>query len=106
MMDNIKKLLGKRIKELRKYKEISQEQLAEYANIDQRNISKIECGVTFPSKSLLDIAKALEIDLPTLFDFEHLNLNRENMSSYIVSNIQQLNDKDITTVYRLVKALR
>ncbi|MBQ8459802.1 helix-turn-helix transcriptional regulator [bacterium] len=105
-MKDIKKILGKRIKELRKYKGLSQEQLAEYANVDQRNLSHIECGDNFPSKSLLDIAKALEIDLPTLFDFEHLTLNRENMSNYIISNIQQLNDKDITTVYRLVKSLR
>ncbi len=38
---DIKLLLGKRIKELRKQKGLTQEQLAEKMNIDQRNLSKI-----------------------------------------------------------------
>lgn len=58
-MNDIKKLLGKRIKELRKAQGISQQQLAELANIDQRNLSHIECGDTFPSRVLLEISSAL-----------------------------------------------
>jgi len=105
-MNDIKKLVGKRIKQLRKYKNMSQEELAELASIETRSLSHIECGDTFPSRSLLDIARALDIDLPQLFDFEHLALNRENMCNYIVSSLDKLNDNDITTVYRLIKAIR
>ena len=43
-MNDIKKLLGKRIKELRKAQGISQQQLAELANIDQRNLSHIDAA--------------------------------------------------------------
>lgn len=105
-MNDIKKMLGHRIKEIRKERGLSQEQLAECANIDQRNISNIECGITFPSRSLLEIAQALDIDLQELFDFEHLKLDRQNMTLYIIKNIEYLSDRDITTVYRLVKAMR
>lgn len=105
-MNELKKLLGKRIKELRKYKGLSQEELAEQVNVDQRNISNIECGVTFPSRSLIDIANALEINLQDLFDFEHLNQTRNNMLKFISSNIKKLNDKDITTIYRMVKSMK
>lgn len=105
-MNELKKLLGKRIKELRKYKGLSQEELAELVNVDQRNISNIECGVTFPSRSLIDIANALEINLQDLFDFEHLNQTRNNMLKFISSNIKKLNDKDITTIYRMVKSMK
>lgn len=45
---NIKKLLGKRIKELRKNKGITQEALSEKAGIDSKHLSRIECGVNFP----------------------------------------------------------
>ncbi|MBO6086953.1 helix-turn-helix transcriptional regulator [bacterium] len=105
-MEDIRKLLGKRIKELRKYNKMSQEKLAEVANIEQRSLSHIECGDTFPSRSLLDIAKALNIELKELFDFEHLEMNSDNMKKYIVHNIEQLNDSDIKTVYRIIKSMK
>ena len=38
---NIKKLLGKRIKELRKNKGITQEALSEKAGIDSKHLSRI-----------------------------------------------------------------
>ena len=48
-MKDIKILLGKRIKELRKKLNISQQELAEKINVDARNLSNIECGISFPS---------------------------------------------------------
>ena len=98
--------VGKRIKELRKSQGISQQQLAELANIDQRSLSHIECGDTFPSRSLLDLAKVLNIELKGLFDFEHLEVTTETMSTYIKENIDHLPKDSITAVYRMVKALR
>ncbi len=105
-MDNIRVLLGKRIKELRKYNGMSQEQLAEAANIEQRSLSHIECGDTFPSRSLLEIAKALKIELKDLFDFEHLELNGQTMKDYILNNVESLNGEDLKTVYRVIKAMK
>lgn len=105
-MNDIKKLLGKRIKELRRLQGISQQRLAELANIDQRSLSHIECGDTFPSKALLDIAAALNIELKDLFDFEHLELNTQNMVEYIKTNIDYLPQEYLTAVYRMVRALR
>lgn len=105
-MDDIKKLLGKRIKELRKAQGVSQQHLAELANIDQRSLSHIECGDTFPSKALLDIADALHIELKDLFDFQHLNLDSQRMSTYIKDNVDYLPQEYLTAVYRMVKSLR
>ncbi len=105
-MNDIKNLLGKRIKELRKSQGISQQLLAEKANIDQRSLSHVECGDTFPSRALLDIAKALNIDLKDLFDFEHLAVTPDNMSEYIKNNIDYLPQDDLKAVYRMVKSLR
>lgn len=106
IMNDIRKLLGKRIKELRKNQGISQQQLSELANIDQRNLSHIECGDTFPSRSLLDIAMALNIDLKDLFDFQHLEMTSDRMSSYVKNNIDYLPPEAIKAVYRMVKSLR
>ncbi len=105
-MNDIKKLLGLRIKELRKMKKMSQQVLAEKANIDQRSLSHIECGDNFPSKSLLDLAKALEISLPDLFDFEHHSLSSNDMIEYIKSNLINLTIEEIQVIYRLMKSFR
>jgi len=105
-MNDIKKLLGKRIKELRRVQGISQQHLAELANIDQRSLSHIECGDTFPSKALLDIATALNIELKDLFDFEHLEMNPQSMAEYIKSNVDYLPQEYLAAVYRMVKSLR
>ena len=46
-MTDIKELFGKKIKELRIKRGLSQEQLAESIGIAERNLSKIECGKNF-----------------------------------------------------------
>ena len=103
-MNEIKKLLGKRIKELRREHNLSQQELAELIDIDQRNLSNIECGITFPSKSLLQIAGAFDITLKDLFDFEHITLKRNDMLSYIENKIKYLDDKNIKVIYKIVKS--
>ena len=104
-MNEIKKLIGKRIKELRKEHNLSQQELAELINIDQRNLSNIECGISFPSKSLLQIAEAFDISLKDLFDFEHLTLKRTDMMNYIENKIQYLDDRNIKFIYKIIKSL-
>ena len=104
-MKEIKYLLGQRIKELRNKKKYSQQQLAELINIDQRNLSNIECGNTFPAKSLFSIAEALNISLPELFDFDYIPKNVDEMKSYISKNIDNLEDNDIKTMYLIIKSM-
>ena len=43
----LKKNIGKRIKELRKKRGLSQERLAELVNIEQNSLSYIETGACF-----------------------------------------------------------
>lgn len=101
-MIEIKHMLGKRIKELREKCGLTQQELAERAGIDQRNLSKIECGITFPSKSLAEIAKALDINLPNLFDFEHVDLTPDQMREIIKDKLDQIKDDQVQILYRLI----
>ncbi len=62
--------LGKRIKELRLQKKISQTEIAYICGFDKSNYNTIESGKRNPTlASLLKIAKALNISLTDLFDF-------------------------------------
>ena len=67
-MDNIKVRFGKRIREIRLSKEISQEKLAELADLDRTYITGIESGKRNISITVMDkLSTALEIRLSVFF---------------------------------------
>ena len=105
-MKETRRLLGLRIKELRKERNLTQEQFAELAHIDFRSLSHIECGDIFPSKSLADIASAFGITISELLDFEHCRFTIDEMKEYISKSLQCISDKEITTLFRFVKAMK
>ena len=71
-MSELKKLLGRRVQELRKSNGIKQESFAETIGIATRNLSNIETGKCFPAPDTLEkIAAALNCKVKDLFDFDH-----------------------------------
>lgn len=103
-MEDIKILLGKRIKELRLKKGLSQEQLAEMLDIAVRNVSKIECGTNFiRADKISKLSHALEVSPHELFNFEHLKA-KDNLLDEII-NILNENPEKITDVYKVVRAI-
>ncbi|MRS02274.1 XRE family transcriptional regulator [bacterium] len=72
-MKTNKALLGARIKELRKAKGLSQDQLSETIGIDPKHLSRIEVGKSYPYMETLEsIAKSLDVEIKDLFEFKHL----------------------------------
>jgi len=70
-MDQIK--IGKFIAEKRKYKNLTQEQLAEKLNISKNAVSKWERGLNLPDVSIMqDLCKILNITLNELFIGENI----------------------------------
>lgn len=66
------KALGKRIRELRKAKGFSQEDLAYEADIPLSQIGRIERGEINPTvSSLATIAAALQIPIQDIFNFKY-----------------------------------
>lgn len=67
---NLRKNLAKKIKIERVKLEISQEELAERANLHRTTLSKIERSLMSPSiETLAMIANALDLTMGELFDF-------------------------------------
>lgn len=63
--------LGNKLKNLRKAKSLTQEQLAEKVNIHPTYVGKIEGGKSNISMMLLfKISRALEIKLSEIFEFD------------------------------------
>jgi len=68
--DKAIKAFGKRLKEIRKSKDVSQEELAYRCDLELSQIGRIERGVINTSISnVFLIAKALKVEPKDLFDF-------------------------------------
>lgn len=101
---NRKKLLGKRIRELRQRKKITQEKLSELISVDPATISNIENGKNYPSMTNLEaILKVLGSNFLEAFDFDH-KMPVENLLNEIVLTLNNNPDK-IEDVYKIVIAL-
>lgn len=89
-MSRIKRLLGLRIKELRKARGLTQEKLAELVGIGTSNISYIETGKYAPSsESFEKIVEALGVEPYQLYMFSPLKPAAE-----IKKELQAAMDKD------------
>jgi len=100
-MNNLK-LFGKRIKELRKNKKLTQEQLGELVGIDFKQIGNIETGTYFTTMPTLEkIAKALDVEIFELFYFNHNN-SREILIENIIKMVKEASDDDLKIIYRII----
>ena len=103
----IKKLLGKKIKNIRQLCGMTQEELAERIDISQRALSGIETGVNFLTAETFDkIVKELNISLNDLFYLEHLNDENVLIQELrgIVERLEN-NPMKLREVYKVVKAV-
>ena len=99
-----RKLLGKRIKELRKQKGLKQEQLAEIVNLEPASICNIENGYNYPSfQNLEKIITALDTTFVEVFEFEH-HKNPDDLLFEINKMLHNNPDK-IQETYKIIKAI-
>ncbi len=67
-MDNIKQLVGNRIKESRKQKGLTQKEVANILNMTQQQYSRFENGVfELDYENLIAISKLYEVSLDYIF---------------------------------------
>ena len=77
----LKAFFGANLKQYRKQKHLSQEQLSEKVNISVKHLSKIERGLTFVSADLLDkLSEQLEIPVACFFCKSNEKIYDENVN--------------------------
>ncbi|MCZ8513396.1 helix-turn-helix transcriptional regulator [Paenibacillus filicis] len=82
MSDSVLKLIGKRIRDLRKERGLSQEQLGELANLNYTYIGGVERAETNISVlNLSKIAQALNVGVYELFSYTRLSNQTKGKSN-------------------------
>lgn len=100
-----KQLLGLRIKELRKVKGFTQEELAEKLNIETRQLSKLETGKHYPSfETVVALLKTFDMTFEELTTFDHLD-TVENIKQKLQNEIDSLDENKTLMIYKLIRNL-
>ncbi len=99
---SIKKDFGKRLKEIRAKKGITQFQLAEKVGIDAKHMSHIETGRSFPKADLITrFSQVLEVNYNEFFKTEHL-LERNALMKKITNTLEASTDEELKKIYKLM----
>jgi transcriptional regulator with XRE-family HTH domain len=106
MSDLTLKLIGKRIRDLRKQRGLSQEQLAEQANFHYTYIGGVErAEKNISVLNLVKISNALNVGLYDLFEYTRLSNRTKDKSEdleHIVNLLLSLNSSDVKKVKNIL----
>lgn len=104
-MKSTKVLLGERIKEIRKTRGLTQEQLAELVDIEQKHVSRIELGKNAPTIDRLEkIAEVLNTPVKEFFDFIHL-ADRETKAQSLEEMLKELDEETQRMAYKVCRSV-
>ena len=95
-MDNFK-IIGEKIKKLRKERKWTQEKLSEVSGVDRTAISYLENGKTIPHESTLRrLAQALKVDVNSFLNFtsipEQTTQKNEDMKTFFRGLLIEISD--------------
>lgn len=97
--------LGKRIREERLKKGLTQEQLAEKVDISLNFMSLIENGKNMSVQTLINLANALDVSIDYLLN-ENIPYCEDKILCQISQNLQLLNDDEKIYFLNMIKQYR
>ncbi len=103
-----KKLMGQRLKKIRKSKDLSQEQVAEKAGLNPKYYGFIEQGRLSANPTLavlLKIAKALKTDLASLFDYRWQGVSDSDLRRRLKLMIDSADSDQLRQLLAMAKYL-
>ncbi|MBI5098841.1 MAG: helix-turn-helix transcriptional regulator [Nitrospirae bacterium] len=102
---NEKKLIGRRIKELRRSKELSQEKLAELAETSPNYLSRMERGTENPTLDMLiKLSNALEVEMWEIFDFGHVT-ERKALKESLQAFLKTADEPTLRLALKIIRAV-
>ena len=104
-MKSTRALLGARIKELRKSRGLSQNELSERIGIDAKHLSRIEVGNSYPSLDTLErISQALGVEIKDVFEFSHVTTRTELLQN-IGKMLKVASLDDLKLIHKIVRSV-
>jgi transcriptional regulator with XRE-family HTH domain len=103
MIDKI--LFGKRLRELREKRGMTQEELSNLLDIEWQHVSRLENGKNLPSCSILiSLANVFDMDIREFVDYEHLN-PEINVDESINKLLSLATNEQKKVIFRIIRAI-
>jgi len=103
-MADITTLFGRRLRELRERRGLTQQQLGEMAELGFKYLGSVERGQENPSlRVMIKVSEALGVELRDLFEFEHEETSKTELRKKMD---RLLKAADVATLQQAVKLLR
>lgn len=103
-MDLVK--IGAFLKELRKEKNITQEELADKMGVSRRTVSRWETGSNMPDMDILiDISDFYDVDLREILDGERKDLKMDNETKETVLKVAEVSNEEKAKIVRNIHIL-
>ena len=101
-----RKLLGRRIRSLRKIRGYTQEELAEIIGINPKYLSSIERGEENPTLDLfIRLADGLKVELHEIFQFEHEAEQSERLRKKLKALMAEIKEEELARMVHILEAL-
>lgn len=102
-----KELLGKRVRELRTKRGLTQERLAEMADIDVKYLGSIERGTENPTIGTLQkLAEPLSVKIHQLLTVEHNVRGEKLLRKRIIQRLEECDEKELQVIVKLIGAIK
>ena len=106
-MADVKKLIGDRIRQLRKEKGLSQEKLGYKSELHCTHIGSIERGQkNWSIDTLIKVAKGLNVDISDIFNFSMPPVDAKKLKKSLIENINTSSPETIKMLSDLLTGLK
>jgi transcriptional regulator with XRE-family HTH domain len=109
-MENLVKLVGMNVREIRKMKKLTQDELSEKSGLQTSFLAGVERGERNITLETLDkIVNGLEVDPKSIFSFENLEadeyFSKLEIIDLIVNLLVERNLQEVRLIYTLAKEI-
>ena len=102
----LSKLLGQRIKDLRKRNKLTQVELAVIIGMETTNLCKLENGGQLPKEENIEkLAKALNVNVRDLFDFGYMK-SQTSLQQELIEIINSSSRPELELYYKLIMSIQ
>lgn len=107
IVEDVKKLVGERIRELRKARGLSQEELGWKSDLHYTHIGSIERGEKNSSvETLVKVARGLNVKINDLFDFPSTQVNLKTLKKSLITEINESSPEALKIFSDMVKGIK
>lgn len=105
-MVKVQDAFGKRLRDIRRRKDMTQEKLADLSGLSIQYIGEIERGKRNPSLTSIEtLATALGMSVADLFDLEEFQITNEEMKARLIDQINRADDESLHLYFAISRAI-